>query len=236
MGESNPRPDILAIIPARGGSKGVPRKNTRLLAGKPLIAYSIEAAFRSNLIDRVVVSTEDEGIAGISERHGARVIRRPLELAQDDTPSLPVLQHVIRHLADAEEPHPDIIVILQPTSPLRTVADIDTAIEMFVEKGCDSVVSVCEVEHPLEWMYTLTGDRLESVVKGDQKVARRQDAAGVYYRLNGAVYVTSRHVIMKENRVLGRDTRAYIMPSDRSVDIDSELDFALAELLVSQRQ
>ena len=235
MAENRSRPDILAIIPARGGSKGVPRKNIRALAGRPLMAYTIEHALHARQVTRTVVSTDDAEIADIARRYGAEVIRRPLELAQDDTPSLPVLRHVIGQLADAEQFHPDIIVVLQPTSPLRTVADIETAIEMLVEKECGSVVSVCEVEHPLEWMYTLNEGRLESVIKGDEKIARRQDASRVY-RLNGAVYVTSKHVIMKENRVLGRDTRAYIMPSDRSVDIDSELDFALAELLVSQRQ
>lgn len=226
--------NILAIIPARGGSKSVVRKNVRLLCGKPLIAYTIEAALSSKLINRVVVSTEDEEIAKVSKKYGAEVISRPTELAQDNTPSLPVYQHAIRHLEKMEDYRPEIIVTLQPTSPLRTVADIDTAIHMFLEKGCDSVVSVCEAEHPLGWMYTLKRDRLKPIVKGDEKVTRRQDAPKVY-RLNGAVYVTSREIIMKENRVLRRDKRAHIMPLERSIDIDTELDFKLAELLMRER-
>jgi len=225
---------ILAIIPARGGSKGTPRKNVRLLCGKPLIAYTIEAALSSKLIDRVVVSTEDEEIAKVSKKYGAEVLERPEELAQDDTPSLPVYQHAIRYLEEVKDYHPEIIVVLQPTSPLRIVEDIDRAIEEFLEAKYDSIASVCEVEHPPQWMYTLAGNRLKPVIKDAEKVVRRQDAPKVY-RLNGAVYVTSRDIIMKENRVLGRDTKAYIMPLERSIDIDTELDFKLAELLMRER-
>ena len=227
--------NILAIIPARGGSKGIPRKNVRLLCGKPLIAYTIEAALSSKLVNRVVVSTEDKEIAEVSKKYGAEVISRPTELAQDDTPSFPVFQHAIRYLEEVKDYHPEIIVVLQPTSPLRIVDDIDGAIEGFLEAKYDSIVSVCEVEHPPHWMYTLAGNRLKPVIKGGENVTRRQDAPKVY-RLNGAVYVSSRDTTMKENRVLGRDTGAYIMPLERSVDIDTELDFKLAELLMRERK
>ena len=233
MTHSTDKPEILAIIPARGGSKGIPRKNLRLLGGKPLVAYSIETARGSELIDRTVVSTEDLEIAGIARQYGADVVIRPVELAQDDTPSLPVLQHVISYLAAAEDRHPRLIVLLQPTSPLRAISDVDNSIRLFLDEGCDSVVSVCEVEHPLEWMYTLVGDRMQPIVTEDDQVKRRQDAAKVY-RPNGAVYVTDRDVVMKENRVLGADTRAYIMPRERSIDIDTEIDLKLAELLMRE--
>jgi CMP-N,N'-diacetyllegionaminic acid synthase len=226
---------ILAIIPARGGSRGIPRKNVRLLCGKPLIAYTIEAALSSKLIDRVVVSTEDEEIAEVSKKYGAEVISRPPELGQDDTPSLPVYQHAIRHLEKAEDYRPEIIVILQPTSPLRLVEDIDRAIAEFLKRKYDSIVSICEVEHPPHWMYTLARNRLKPVIKDGESVTRRQDAPKMY-RLNGAVYVTSREVIMKENRLIGRDTGAHIMPLERSIDIDTELDFKLADLLMRQRK
>jgi CMP-N,N'-diacetyllegionaminic acid synthase len=225
---------ILAIIPARGGSRGIPRKNVRLLCGKPLIAYTIEAALSSKLIDRVVVSTEDEKIADVSKKYGAEIISRPQELAQDDTPSLPVYQHTIRYLEKTEGYRPEIIVILQPTSPLRIVEDIDRIIEVFLEAKYDSIVSVCEVEYPPHWMYTLEGNRLKPVIKDGENVIRRQDAPKVY-RLNGAMYVTTRDIIMKENRVLGRDTKAYIMPLERSIDINTEPDFKLAELLMKGR-
>ena len=227
--------NVLAVIPARGGSKGIPRKNVRLLCGKPLITYTIETALRSKLIDRVVVSTEDEEIAKVSKKHGAEVISRPLELAQDDTPSLPVYQHAIKHLEKMEDYRPDIIVILQPTSPLRIVDDIDRAIEEFLKGSYHSIASVCEVEHPPHWMYTLAGERLKPLIEEGKNVVRRQDAPKMY-RLNGAVYVTSRDIKMKENRMSGRDTRAYIMPLERSIDIDTELDFKLAELLMRERK
>jgi len=230
----NKKPNIIAIIPARGSSKGIPRKNIRLLCGKPLIAYTIEAALSSKYIDKAVVSTEDGEIAKIAREYGAEVIERPLELAQDDTPSLPVFQQVIKHLEEVRKFHPDIIVILQPTSPLRTVDDIDGAIEKFLSVDCDSVVSVCQASHPPQWMYTLEGDRVTPVIEGAKKITRRQDVPKVY-QLNGAVYVTRRDIIMKENRVLGGDMRAYIMPVERSVDIDTELDFKLAELLIKER-
>lgn len=226
--------NILAVIPARGSSRGIPRKNVKLLCGKPLIAYTIEAALSSKLIDRAVVSTEDEEIAEVSKKYGAEVISRPPELAQDDTPSLPVYQHTIRYLEKTEGYRPEIIVILQPTSPLRIVEDIDRAIEGFLEAKYDSIVSVCEVEYPPHWMYTLTGNRLKPLIKDGKNVVRRQDAPKVY-RLNGAVYITSRDIIMKGNQVLGRDTKAYIMPLERSIDIDTELDFKLAELLMRER-
>lgn len=228
------KPKILAIIPARGGSKGTPRKNIRLLCGKPLFAYTIETALGSKYIDRVVVSTEDREIAEIAKGCGAEVIPRPLELAKDDTPSLPVFQQVIKHLSETENFHPDIIVILQPTSPLRTVEDINGAIQKFLETACDSVVSVCEVECTPFWMYTLEGGTLKPVIEGSDKISRCQDTPKVY-RLNGAVYVTHRNIIMEQSRVGGGDMRAYIMPIERSVDIDTELDFKLAELLMKER-
>lgn len=227
------KPAILAIIPARGGSKDIPRKNIRLLDGKPLIHYTIKEALKSKYLGRTIVSTEDEEIAQISRECGAEVISRPSELAQDDTPSLPVFQHVIEYLDKTENFSPDIIVVLQPTSPLRLAEDIDNAIQKLLETACDSVVSVCEVEHPPLWMYTIEYDKLKPLIESRDKIIRRQDAPKVY-RPNGAVYVTHRDTIVKENRLIGNDTRPYIMSPMRSIDIDAELDFKLAELLMSE--
>jgi len=230
----NKQRSVLAIIPARGGSKGLPGKNIRKLAGKPLIAYSIGQALESRYIGRVVVSTEDSEIARVAARYQAEVIRRPDELALDDTSSVDALQHTLDYLKEAEGYSPDLVVLLQPTSPLRKVEDIDGAIDKLLEVGCDSVVSVCDVEHPAHWMYTLEGERLKPIIEGGRKVGRRQDASKVY-RLNGAVYVTHRDVVMRQDKVMGDDTRAYIMPRERSVDIDTEFDFKLAELLMRER-
>lgn len=225
---------VLAVILARGGSKRLPGKNIRKLGGKPLIAYSIGQALESRHIGRAVVSTEDREIARVAVRYQAEVIIRPDELALDDTSSVATLQHTLGYLKEAEGYSPDLVVLLQPTSPLRKVEDIDGAIDKLLEIGCDSVVSVCEVEHPAHWMYTLEGEKLEPIVEGSREMGRRQDASRVY-RLNGAVYVTRRDVVMRQSRVMGDDTRAYIMPRERSVDIDTEFDFKLAELLMRER-
>jgi len=222
---------IIAIIPARGGSKGISRKNIKLLDGKPLIYYTINEAQKSRYIQGFFVSTEDAEIAKVAKQYGCEVIPRPFELALDDTPSFPVYQQAIKYLEGTGTIKPSIVVILQPTSPLRTVDDIDNAIYEFLRVGCSSVVSVCEVEHPPEWMYKLDGDRLRLLLKEGNKVTRRQDSLETY-RLNGAVYVTTRDIIMKRNGIIGADTRAYIMPQERSIDMDSSVDFALAEMMI----
>jgi len=223
---------VVAIIPARGGSEGVYRKNIKLLAGKPLISYTITEALKSRLLDKAVVSTEDREIAEIAAGYGAEVIERPAELARDDIPTLPVLQHAIHHLEEAGDYAVGLVVLLQPTSPLRTVADIDGCIQKLRATGSDSVVSVCEVDYSPYWMFTLDGDRLKRLMEGGEKITRRQDAPRVY-KPNGAVYVTRRDVIMEQNKVMGDDTRAFMMPAERSLDIDTEIDFRLAEILMS---
>ena len=228
-------PSIVAIIPARGGSKGIPRKNIRLLNGRPLIYYAIQEAKKSKYLGRLIVSTEDNEIAEAAKKYGAEVVERPVELAQDDTPSILVYQQVIGYLKDSENLSPDVIVILQPTSSCRIVADIDGAIEKYLGVDCDTVVSVCEAEHLPQWMYTLDGDRLSPVIEGGERVTIRQDAPKTY-RLNGAVYVIHRDVVMVQNRIIGNDTRPFVMPLERSVDIDTCLDFKLAEVLMKDNE
>ena len=224
---------ILAIIPARGGSKSIPRKNIRLLNGKPLIYYTICEAKKSKYLGRLIVSTEDSEIAETAKKYEAEVIERPVELAQDYAPASLVYQHVIKHLEGMENFYPNIIVALNPTSPCRLVGDIDKAVEMFLETDCDSVVSICETEHPPHWMYTLEGDRLKPIIEGSEKVTRRQDAPKTY-RLNGAIYVIHRDVIMEQNRLMGSDARPFIMPLERSIDINTDFDFKLAELQIRE--
>jgi N-acylneuraminate cytidylyltransferase/CMP-N,N'-diacetyllegionaminic acid synthase len=224
---------IIGIIPARGGSKGVYKKNIKLLAGKPLIAYTIEAGLRSKYVDRIVVSTENIEIAEISKKYGAEVIKRPKRLAMDDTPTLLVLQHVVQYLEEKENYHPDIIITLQPTSPLRNEKDIDSAVSKFIRNGADSVVSLCVVEHHPYWMKILKGNKVYPSIKMKKEFTKRQDLPKIY-RLNGAVYVTKRDVLMKENTILGKDTRAIIMPQNKSVDVDTNLDFKLAEILIEE--
>ena len=203
---------ILAIIPARGGSERIPRKNLRKLCGKPLIVWTIEAAKQSRHLNWFAVSTEDKEIEDVSRSYGVDVILRPKELACNNTPMLPVLQHFIKDLVV------DIVVLLQPTSPLRVGEDIDLALQKFTLEDCDSMVSVCRVKHP----YSLGNNRLT--------------LAEDIYQLNGAIYITKSNIILNENRILGANIRPYIMPPERSVDIDTELDFKLAEILMKEKQ
>jgi len=225
--------EALGIILARGGSQGVPRKNIRLLAGRPLIWYSLEAAQKANLVQRLIVSTDDEEIAETARSLGAEVpFMRPVELARHDTPSLPVLQHAVAYLEETEGYKPDAVVALQPTSPLRTGADIDAGITKLVETGADMVISVCEAEHNPYWMKRLEGDRLENFMGEGPQYYRRQDLPPVY-RLNGAVYVYRRQYFQDPNRK-DLDIRGIVMPQERSVDIDAEIDMIIAEALINR--
>ena len=226
------KPKILALIPARGGSKGIPRKNIRLLAGTPLIAYSIEAALKSKYIEKVVVSTEDEEIAEISRRYGAEVIERPKELARDDSPSMDVVFHVLDDLK-LKNYNPDIVVLLQPTSPLRRAEDVDNAIKLFLNSDCGSVVSVCEMEHPPYWSFVIEEGYLKSLFDERYLRMRRQDLAKAYIP-NGAIFISRVQTLYKYKEFYCNYNIPYIMPIERSVDIDNELDFMLAELLMKK--
>lgn len=228
----------LALIPARGGSKGVPHKNIRLLAGKPLIAWSIETALTCPRLDRVIVSTDDLQIAEIARQWGAEVpFLRPSELARDDTPDLPVCKHALTWLAEHENYYPTIVVWLRPTAPLRTAADIESAISTLIDTGANCVRSVCLAEHHPYWMKRLDGTRLVPFANGiDEKEYYRRQLLPPVYRLNGAVDVTTYSTVVEQRLLFGGDVRGYVMPAERSIDLDSELDFALAELLLRARE
>lgn len=224
---------ILAVITARGGSKGVPQKNIRPLLGKPLIAYTIQSALQSKTLNRTIVSTDDETIAHISKQYGAEVpFVRPKQLATDTATSLSVLQHAVRYLADKEDYLADIIVCLQPTSPLRSAEDIDQAVNLCLSTGTDSVVSLCQAEHHPYWMKKVVGGRVYSLMEEDDKrYTRRQDLPPVY-QLNGAIRVIKRNILLEEERMAGDNALAYIMPQERSIDIDTPIDFKIAELIL----
>lgn len=226
---------IIAIIPARGESKSIPRKNIKLLAGKPLIVYTIETALKCKLLDRVIVSTDDEEIAAISKKHGAEVpFIRPRELALDATPMLHVLQHAVSYIERNGKSHIDIVVLLQPTAPFREVSDIENCVKKLKNKKADSVVTVCEVEHnPYFVMMKFQNDNLMPLLKTEKPITRRQDAPKVY-RLNGAVYAIRRDVLMNENKIFTDNTKAVIMPQERSIDLDRKLDFEFAEFLLKR--
>lgn len=220
---------VIAVVPARGGSKGVPGKNLREVAGTSLLHRTLKAATASRHVDVVVVSSDDNAILEhASQIDGVLTLRRPIELAGDDTAMAPVVEHVLTT-------HPaDIIVLLQPTSPLRETADIDGALERFVTVGADSLVSVCPTATSPYWMYRLgEGDRLQSILPKPE-VATRQELPHTY-QINGAVYVVGSAWFRRHRVFSDGETIAYVMPRERSIDIDSETDLIVAEALVAQR-
>ena len=219
----------LGLITARGGSKGIPRKNVRMLAGKPLIAWTIEAALRAGVLDAVVVSTDYEEIAAVARQAGAEVpFLRPAELAEDSTPGVDPVLHALDAL-----PGYDAVLLLQPTSPLRSSTDICACLTLAAESAAASVVSVCEPQTHPYWTYRLLeGRRLEPLFQG-ATAARRQDLPEAY-ALNGALYLADAAWLRERCAFVGAETLAYVMPAARSVDIDNELDWRIADMLLRE--
>jgi CMP-N-acetylneuraminic acid synthetase len=221
--------DILCLIPARGGSKGIPRKNVRKLCGKPLISYTIEAAQQADL-GRVVVSTDDYEIASVSREFGLdHVLDRPSALASDTASSIDVVLHAVDQLY--EERADCWVCLLQPTSPLRNAADIECAVELSRAENAD-VVSVCEARKPLSWYYRMDHDRRLEAAAGESTASRRQEAFPCYLP-NGAIYVFAPEALDLEEPDLLSGSRGVVMPFERSVDIDDEVDWLLAEAIVT---
>lgn len=222
---------VLAVIPARGGSKGIPRKNIINVAGKPLIAWTIEAAKTSKHIDRIVLSSDNDEIITVARQWGCEVpFKRPDDLALDETPGVMPVLHALEML-----PGYDYVVLLQPTSPLRTAADIDGCIERCAADKAHCCVSVTEPDKSPYWMYHLTNNGcLTPVLEKEKTITRRQNLP-VVYALNGAVYVAESQWLLTNKAFLTRETRAYAMPRNRSVDIDSQMDLYIADLLLKQR-
>ena len=223
---------VMAIIPARGGSKRLPRKNTMPLKGKPLIGWTIEAAQKSKYIDSVFLSTDDENIADISKHFGVDIPEfRPKELASDKATTQSVVLYTLeKHAQDI-----DIILVLQPTSPLRTEEHVDEALELLIEKGAFSVVSVTPCEHPPMWSNTLPKDGSMGQFIRKESNVRSQDF-GDFYRLNGALYLYDVSKLKEIGSMEYRhDSFAYVMSNETSVDIDTDLDFKFAEFLLSSK-
>jgi len=228
---------VLAVITARGGSTTLPRKNILPFCGKPMIAYSIEAALNARragaAIDRVIVSTDDAEIADVSRKFGADVpFMRPPELAKSETPSLPVVQHAIAFAEQQSGLIYDWILLLQPTSPLRTEDDILAALKLIAEPGTTAVISIsnANTSHPRKLKLIVEGILRPFQDDGFQPV-RRQDFGYDVYKTNGAIYLARRDVLMQEGSFYGNCPRPLIMPAERSIDIDTQLDFDMAEFL-----
>jgi CMP-N,N'-diacetyllegionaminic acid synthase len=225
---------IVATICARGGSKGVPGKNIRPLCGKPLIVHTIEAAQSCRLIDRIIVSTDSPQIAEIAKISGAEVpFIRPKELATDSAPKLPSIKHAIRFLESEQDYHPDIIVDLDPTSPLRTEKDIEACIKIVRDEGADNVFSVIAAHrNPYFNMVEVVNGRVQLVKRLAAPVARRQDAPPVY-DMNASIYVWKRDALLSNDTIFLESTRIYEMP-EWAKDIDGETDFKFAELMIKE--
>lgn len=220
---------FLAIIPARGGSKRLPRKNVLDLCGKPLIAYSIEAALKSKHIDKVIVSSDDEGILRIADKFGATTLKRPLSLATDTATTFDVINHTIEN-----ERKYDYIVLLQPTSPLRNEIHIDESIELLERKNADAIVSVCEMEHSPLWSNTIDDSLSMNGFLREDVLNKRSQELEKFYRLNGAIYICKLDKLKEEKSFfLKEKIYAYKMNKETSIDIDEEIDFKLAQLYLN---
>lgn len=219
---------FLAVIPARGESKRLPRKNILDLYGKPLIAWSIEAGLHSKYIDDVIVSSDDNEILDIAKKYNASTIKRPDYLASDTATTFDTLRHVLDNVQSY-----DYIILLQPTSPLRTYNDVDTAIEFLFNKEADAVVSLCEMEHSPLWSNILPDDKNMQHFLSKEVINKRGQDLEIYYRLNGAIYICKIDVFLKQKSFFIKENIfAYEMSQKSSIDVDTQLDFDIANYLL----
>ena len=225
---------ILALITARGGSKGLPNKNIRFLKGKPLLAWTIDAARECPYLDSIMVSTDSPKIARVARKYKADVpFLRPPHLATDKADIMHVIFHAQDWLKRNKEIY-DVIILLQPTSPLRTSQDIANALKLFFAKNADVIISVTKSEHPPLWSNILPSNGcMKNFLKKENQGKNRQNLP-TFYRLNGAIYIAKTNYLENERTFFGDKTFAYVMPQTRSVDIDRILDFKLAEVLAKE--
>jgi len=224
------------VIPARGGSKGIPRKNIALLAGRPLLAYTADAARGSRRLSRVMISTEDEEIASLGRQLGIDVpFLRPAHLAADETPMLDVLTDLVASLERTERYRPDVLVLLQPTSPFRRAGHIDAAVDLLTSSGADSVVTVVPVPHQFtpSSLMQLEGNRLVPWSEGAP--TRRQDKPLLFARNGPAVVAVQTRIVTEQHALYGPDTRGLVMAREESFDIDDAFDLEVAERLMASR-
>jgi CMP-N,N'-diacetyllegionaminic acid synthase len=232
---------VLGIIPARGGSRRIPRKNIRLLAGKPLIAYTIEAALHSTSIERLVVSTDDKKIAQVARKWGVEVpFLRPADLAKDDTPDQPVFLHALEWLKDNDDYEPEIVVNLRPTTPFKTPQIIDRVVQRIIDTDVDVVRTMTLVEgvhHPY-WMYRLSEDGSAELFSSDIKLSKyyQRQLLPPVYRINGVVDAMKTPIIYKKSFFDDQNMKGVIISEKESMDVDTEFDFMLCECILKSAQ
>ena len=216
---------LVGLIPARGGSKGIKRKNIKEICGKPLIAWTIKQALETKSLDKVIVSTDDEEIANISVDCGAEVpFIRPKSIASDNTPGISNVLHLLEEI-----PNTSKVLYLQPTSPLREIEDILNIIELQNKHDADSCISISKAPKHPSWMYKLEGNKKISPIFCEENASRRQDLSEVFV-INGALYFGKSEFYKREKTFITSETLGYIMPKERSIDIDDMDDWMLAEL------
>jgi len=221
---------MLGIIPARGGSKGIPGKNIRMLGGKPLIYYAVRAARESGLVDRLILTTDSAEIADVGKSLGIEMpFIRPANLAQDDTPMFPVIDHAVQFV-ESRGWQPDIILLLQPTAPLRQPEHIQAAVKILTETKCDAVASVVEVpqHYAPDFVLKLEEGKLKPFLEGGEKVTRRQDTRAAYSR-DGTIYAFWRDVFIHKRSIYGDDCRPLVIPRDMSCNLDTMEDWGEVE-------
>ena len=220
---------LVALIPARSGSKGIKNKNIKLFCGKPLIQWSIEAALKTSFVDRVIVSTDSKDYADLALNLGAEVpFIRPSKYAQDDSPSIDMILHALDHIPEAKD-----ILLLQPTSPLRDHKDIESIYSFWNSKPNLSVVSISKSKMHPSWMFELNKDLTINSFTKEIKAFRRQDLPDIYL-INGSMYLATRDFLIKEKSFISPDTLGFIMPKEKSIDIDDEKDWIYAEAVMNQ--
>lgn len=231
MSDYIPNMDVLAVVPARAGSKRLPGKNTMKLSGKPLISWTLDAAQESQVIDLLVVSSDDERVLALGQQSGARTLRRPQNLAQDTSSTYDVLLHTLEYLAQAGL-RPARIMLLQPTSPLRDADYIRSAVALMDSTQAQSVVSVCPCDHSPLWCNTLDPLGTMDHFLSPSLLNQRSQDLPQYYRLNGAIYIAKTESFIENKGFFMANSKAYVMPSERSVDIDTIIDFKLCQLII----
>lgn len=229
---------MIALIPARGGSKGLPGKNIKNLCGKPLIAHTIGAALNASEIDRVVVTTDSEEIAEIAKQYGAEVpFLRPEELAGDTSSAVDVYLHAVDFLQKESGQEIQKFMVLLPTAPLRGSENIEQALKEFYEKKAETLISMKEAETPISWYYGMNEEgRVKNLGFDGQNAVKNRQVNNVYYIPNGAIYILDTRLLREKRTYYSDNTVAYLMSQEESVDIDCALDFKIAELLLSQKE